>query len=137
VTLATFAIRGDGQDGDRFRLGAQGELVAPEKLAGPEEPELAAGDGVPVIEVAPQPIAAPKPPLEEQTSEGMVLAEERPAIPFMPRGGTLFGVGVEEAPKKGARLLLRLLWVFILLAILAAVAGYMTRIYLPESGISK
>jgi proteasome lid subunit RPN8/RPN11 len=135
VTLATFALRGDGQDGDRFRLGAQGDLVAPEKITD-SEPELAAGDGVAAVEAAPQPLV-PELPLEEPSSDAMVTAEERPAIRFMPRDGTLFGVRLEETPKRGPSLARRLLWVFILLAALAAATGYLTRIYLPASGISK
>ncbi len=39
VTLATFALRGEGQNGDRFQLGTQGELVTPEKISEPEEPD--------------------------------------------------------------------------------------------------
>jgi len=128
VTLATFALRGDGRNGDRFQLGTQGELVTPETTPSPEEPdlaaepELAARDVVPAVELAPQPVA-PEP----------VQAEERPVIPFMPRGGTLFGAGVE---KKKRRWLRRLLWMVVALAILAAVT-YLTIYYLPESGISK
>jgi proteasome lid subunit RPN8/RPN11 len=126
VTLAAFALRGDGQNGDRFRLGTEGELVAPEKVAGPE-PEPEAGDGVPAVQVAPLPVA-PEP----------AAAEQRPAVPFMPQvmpyRGTLFGVDLEPKKRSWLRLFL---WVLILLAILSAAAVYLTRIYLPASGISK
>jgi proteasome lid subunit RPN8/RPN11 len=128
ATLATFALRGDGKNGDGFRLGTQGELVAPEKPSDPEpEAEFPAVDSAPaVVSAAPREVA----------SEPVVpLVEEEPsAIPFMPQGGTLFGAKVESRRRTWLR---RLLWVFILLAILSAVAGYLTRTYLPASGISK
>jgi hypothetical protein len=136
ITLAAFAFRGDGRNGDRFRLGAQGELVAPEKVADPEqEPE--AGDVVPAVEAAPQPVVP-----EPVAPEPVVVAQELRPVRLMPQvisqGGTLFGVRVEQAPKNKRRSLpRRLLWMFLLLAILAAVGGYLTRIYLPASGISK
>jgi proteasome lid subunit RPN8/RPN11 len=128
ITLAAFALRGDGQNEDRFQLGTQGELLAPEKTSDPE-PDLSPGDGVPPVEVAPQPVA-PEPPLEEQISGATMIVDEYPAIPFMPRGGTLFGASVEPTKRPW------LLWVLIVLAILAA-AAYLTSNYLPISGISK
>jgi hypothetical protein len=133
VTLAMFALRGDGRNGDRFQLGTQGELVTPESTPVPEEPDLTAEpefagrDVVPAVEVARQQPAAPEP----------MQAQERPAIPVMPlvmpRGGPLFGAGVKRKKRRWLRLLL---WVVMLLAILAA-AAYLTINYLPESGISK
>jgi hypothetical protein len=137
VTLAAFALRGDGLNGDRFRLGTQGELVAPEKPADAEEadltaePQLTVADAVPAVEVAPQPVAP-----EPVAVVSPVVAEELPAIPFMPRGATLFGVQDPIAERK-RRWRRHLLWVLVILAILSAAAGYLTRTYLPISGISK
>jgi hypothetical protein len=124
ITMATFAIRGDGQNGDRFRLGTEGELIGPERVADPE-PETSA-DSEPV------PVALPELPAEE-------TAEETPATPllplpilpppFLPRGSTLFGVSMDEPPRvvpKKRQWPLYLLLAAILLAILAA-AAYLTR----------
>ena len=123
VTLGAFVWRGDGLNGDRFRLGTQGELVAPEKIS-ETEPELA------IEHVAAAELVAQTPEPEP------AVVEERPATPFMLRGGTLFGVEDPFAERK-RRWKRRLLWALILLAILSAVAGYLTRTYLPISGISK
>jgi proteasome lid subunit RPN8/RPN11 len=129
ATLATFALRGDGKNGDRFQLGMQGELVTPEKTPSPEGADLAAEPVAPLLEIAP-----PDPPTEAPPERLKPVEVEQPwVMPVMPRGGTLFGAGVE---RKKRRWLRRLLWVVMLLAILAA-AAYLTIYYLPESGISK
>jgi hypothetical protein len=129
VTLATFALRGDGRNGDRFQLGTQGELVTPETTPVPEEPDLTAEPVAPLVETAPPEAARETAPERLEP----LAEEEQWAMPVMPRGGPLFGAGVE---KKKRRWLRRLLWMVILLVILAA-AAYLTIYYLPESGISK
>ena len=134
ATVATFALRGDGRNGDRFQLGKQAELVAPEKIVDPEEPEFAPVDGLPAVEAAPEPVVPDK-PVEEPVIESPKVAAERPAIPFMPRGGTLFGAEDPYAERK-RRWRRRLVITIILVAALAVVA-YLTRGYWPESGISK
>ncbi len=137
VTLGVFALRGDGLNGDRFRLGTAGELVAPEKIADPE-PEIEAEHAAPVMEtagsVSPPMVSPPAPP---HVPDVEPVADEKPWIMPVVSGGTLFGAGVADPfAERKRRWQRRLLLMVILILILAAVA-YVARNYLPESGISK
>jgi hypothetical protein len=134
VTLGAFAVRGDGQNGDRFRLGVQGELVAPEKISDAEMPESATEPAAPVAETAPP--DPPPVPRIEMTKHQEPLADEKPWVMPVVSGGMLFGAVVDPAAEGKRRWQRRLLLLIVLIIILAG-AAYLTRIYLPASGISK
>jgi proteasome lid subunit RPN8/RPN11 len=152
VTLAAFAIRGDGQNGNRFRLGAQGELVTPEQMPDDPEQDLAAEHVVPFVDSAPPdlPHYLPHdlpPDLLKKTAHELLepLPDQEPwVMPAAPRGSTLFGVSMEQmVAERKRRWQRRLLLLIILIAVLAV--AYLTRSqwlpavqpYFPESGISK
>lgn len=149
VTMAGFVIRGDGQNGDAFRLGAQSELVTPERIVVPEFGR-AEEYRLPPVEPEPEAAATPKAPAQREPETPEPIPDPRPAA-AMPYRGTLFGVSMAEPqqrPIQKRRWPLRLLLAVILLAILAA-AAYLTSnywlpvlqadfaSYLPARGISK
>jgi len=148
-TMAAFAIRGDGQNGDGFWLGTQGELVAPERVA--PTPEVAAQEAVTVAEAPSreaeservEPPIRVEPPVRlesprEDMPPGVVLpVVEEPMTPIVPWSGKLFGIDMSEPVQFGtkkSRWPVRLLIVVILIAILAS--AYLMRGYwLPATAV--